>query len=204
MKTCLSILAIAAALLFPAGAVAQNFSINWYKVAGGGGISTGGVYTVNGTVGQADAGPVLSDGYYTVTGGFWSLIAVQTTGAPVLSLTHVGSEVIDFDRAFADAMAIVLVADVEAKVFDARNVQIPFVERLLVNGPDAGEPFVLEVEGEVAGDKAARAGDDDQVILLQGWIFFNKSFCFHMNLRLKIHWTRVRGNDDSLHVHDDY
>ena len=56
-------LAIAAALLFPAGAVAQNYSINWYKVSGGGGTSTGGVYTVNGTAGQPEAQPVLSDGF---------------------------------------------------------------------------------------------------------------------------------------------
>ena len=94
MKTCLSMLAIAAALLFPAGAVAQNYSINWYKVSGGGGTSTGGVYTVNGTAGQPEAGPALSDGHYTVTGGFWSLIAVQTPGAPELSLTQAGNLVI--------------------------------------------------------------------------------------------------------------
>jgi len=37
---------------------------------------------------------VLSDGYYTVTGGFWSLIAVQTPGAPVLSLTHFGNKAV--------------------------------------------------------------------------------------------------------------
>lgn len=35
---------------------AQNYSIDWFKVAGGGGMSTGGVYSVNGTIGQHDAG----------------------------------------------------------------------------------------------------------------------------------------------------
>ena len=94
MKMYLLIFVIAAALLLPAGAEAQNFSINWYKVSGGSGMSTGGVYAVTGTAGQPDAGPVLSDGYYTLTGGFWSLIAVQTAGAPFLSLSHAGNKVV--------------------------------------------------------------------------------------------------------------
>lgn len=65
---------------------AQNYSIDWYKVAGGGGTSTGGVYSVSGTVGQPDAG-TMTGGNYSLVGGFWSLIAVvPTAGAPVLSI----------------------------------------------------------------------------------------------------------------------
>ena len=65
---------------------AQNYSIDWYKVAGGGGTSTGGVYSVSGTVGQPDAG-AMTGGNYSLVGGFWSLIAVvPTPGAPVLSI----------------------------------------------------------------------------------------------------------------------
>jgi hypothetical protein len=37
-------------------AFAQSYSIDWYKVAGGGGVSTGGVYSVSGTIGQPEAG----------------------------------------------------------------------------------------------------------------------------------------------------
>jgi hypothetical protein len=105
MKTYFPIFAIIAALLLPAGVRAQstNFNINWYKVAGGGGTCTNGVYTLSGTIGQPDASPVsASDGYYTVTGGFWSLIAVQTPGAPVLTITHVGNKaVISWDPSVA-------------------------------------------------------------------------------------------------------
>jgi hypothetical protein len=76
-------------------ASAQNYSINWYKVSGGGGTSTGGVYSVSGTVGQHDAGGPMSGGSYSVTGGFWSLIAVvQTPGAPSLTITFSGTSVI--------------------------------------------------------------------------------------------------------------
>jgi hypothetical protein len=64
---------------------AQNYSIDWHKVAGGGGTSTGGVYSVSGTVGQPDAGS-MSGGNYSLSGGFWSLFAIQTTGAPSLRI----------------------------------------------------------------------------------------------------------------------
>jgi hypothetical protein len=73
---------------------AQQYSIDWYKVAGGGGTSTGGVYSVSGTSGQPDAGTAMNGGQYSVTGGFWSLYAVQTPGAPLLTITHVGNQAI--------------------------------------------------------------------------------------------------------------
>ena len=69
-------------------ASAQNYSIDWYKIAGGGGTSTGGVYTVSGTIGQHDAtaNNAMTGGNYSLTGGFWALYAVQTAGAPILSI----------------------------------------------------------------------------------------------------------------------
>ena len=79
-------LALLFTLLLPALGFAQPYSIDWYKVAGGGGTSTGGVYTVSGTIGQHDAGGPMTGGNFSLTGGFWALYAVQTTGAPVLSI----------------------------------------------------------------------------------------------------------------------
>ena len=71
------------------GAQAQSYSIDWYKIGGGGGTSTSAVYSVSGTIGQPDAGPTLSGGSYSLDGGFWSLIAaVQTHGAPFLTVTR--------------------------------------------------------------------------------------------------------------------
>jgi hypothetical protein len=65
-------------------AQAQTYSIDWSTVDGGGGTSTGGVYSVSGTIGQPDAGK-LSGGNFTLEGGFWGVIAaVQTPGAPYL------------------------------------------------------------------------------------------------------------------------
>src|SRR6266403_6412819 len=63
---------------------AQSYSIDWFTIDGGGGTSTGGVYSVSGTIGQPDAGH-LSGGNYTIDGGFWGIIAaIQTPGAPQL------------------------------------------------------------------------------------------------------------------------
>jgi hypothetical protein len=73
---------------------AQNYTIDWYKVSGGGGTSTGGTYQVSGTIGQPDASGAMTGGSYSLTGGFWSLYAVQTPGAPLLTITCVGNQAI--------------------------------------------------------------------------------------------------------------
>jgi hypothetical protein len=76
-------------LLFTSFAQAQQYSINWFTIEGGGGTSTGGVYQVSDTVGQPDAGPTMSGGNFSLTGGFWSLLSVvQTPGAPTLSIAR--------------------------------------------------------------------------------------------------------------------
>jgi hypothetical protein len=63
----------------------QSYTIDWYKIAGGGGTSTGGTYQVSGTIGQPDASGAMSGGQYSVTGGFWALInVVQMPGVPKL------------------------------------------------------------------------------------------------------------------------
>lgn len=65
----------------------QSYSIDWSTIDGGGGTSTGGVYSVSGTIGQPDAGAVMTGGSFSVNGGFWALpTAVQTTNAPTLTI----------------------------------------------------------------------------------------------------------------------
>jgi hypothetical protein len=67
-------------------AASAQYSIDWYKISGGGGTSTGGLYSMSGTIGQPDAGGPMSAGNFSLTGGFWSLYAVQTPGAPMLNI----------------------------------------------------------------------------------------------------------------------
>jgi hypothetical protein len=86
---------LALLLLAPVVLFAQQYSIDWYKIAGGGGTSTNGQYAVSGTIGQHDAGGPITGGNYSLTGGFWALISVvQTPGLPNLIITHSGNSVI--------------------------------------------------------------------------------------------------------------
>jgi hypothetical protein len=78
---------LAAFLLLSPANQAQTYTIDWHTVDGGGGASTGGVYSVSGTVGQPDAGGPTTNGQYAVSGGFWALpMAVQVSNAPVLTI----------------------------------------------------------------------------------------------------------------------
>ena len=75
-------------------ASAQTYTVNWSAVAGGGGTSANGQYTVSGTIGQADAGGPMIGGQYSLTGGFWAVTAVQTVGAPLLTIRGAGNSVV--------------------------------------------------------------------------------------------------------------
>jgi len=51
-------------------AASAALEMPWHAVAGGGGASAGGEFTLSGTAGQSAAG-LLSGGRYTLAGGFW-------------------------------------------------------------------------------------------------------------------------------------
>jgi hypothetical protein len=64
-----------------------QYSIDWFKVSGGGGASSNAQYCLIGAIGQADAGPLMTNGQFSVAGGFWVLpLALQVEGAPKLSI----------------------------------------------------------------------------------------------------------------------
>jgi hypothetical protein len=72
------------ALMLPA--LAQT-NISWHTMDGGGGASTGGIYMLEGTIGQPDAGETLQGGAYDLQGGFWAFIElVQTPNGPTLRI----------------------------------------------------------------------------------------------------------------------
>ena len=88
MKTLLLLIG----LILPLLGEAQTYTIDWYKIAGGGGTSTNGSYQVTGTIGQADASGAMTGGSYSLTGGFWSIISViQTPGVPNLFIIPSGA-----------------------------------------------------------------------------------------------------------------
>jgi hypothetical protein len=68
-------------------AFAQSFSIDWFKIAGGGGASSGGSFSVIGTIGQIDANhQPMTGGGFALKGGFLSIYTEQTIAAPLLSI----------------------------------------------------------------------------------------------------------------------
>jgi hypothetical protein len=73
---------------------AQNYSVDWHIISGGGGTSASGQYSLSGTIGQHDASTAMTGGHYLLVGGFWSLYALQTSGAPLLTITYSGNQAV--------------------------------------------------------------------------------------------------------------
>ena len=67
-------------------------NISRWAVAGGGGQSAGSGYALNGTLGQPEAGPAMSGGDYTLSGGFWrsGITALPVTGGNTIYMPIIG------------------------------------------------------------------------------------------------------------------
>ena len=92
MNVRLFVLGVVAAFL-PTCTQCQSYAIDWFTIDGGGGTSTGGAYSVSSTIGQPDAGR-MTGASYALDGGFWGFIgAIQTVGAPLLSVERIGASV---------------------------------------------------------------------------------------------------------------
>jgi hypothetical protein len=62
----------AASAIALAGPSGGSFEITWYTIdAGGTSNASGGVFSLSGTIGQPDAGPVMTGGNFSLSGGFW-------------------------------------------------------------------------------------------------------------------------------------
>jgi len=85
-------LCVSAVMLMLGITAHAQYAIGWYTIDGGSGTSAGGMFSLRGTIGQPEAGPTMTHGQFAVTGGFWALpTAVQTEGAPTLTITAVGA-----------------------------------------------------------------------------------------------------------------
>jgi hypothetical protein len=81
----LTTLALLTSLSALSPVLAQNYNIDWFTVDSGGGTSASGSYSIAGTVGQPDASH-SSGGNFTLDGGFWGIVAVQSGTAPLLHI----------------------------------------------------------------------------------------------------------------------
>ena len=65
-------------LTLVASAANGGYGLSWFTIDGGSGESTGGDYSMSGTIGQPDAN-LLTGGDYTLSGGFWGGGKLATT-----------------------------------------------------------------------------------------------------------------------------
>ena len=69
-------------------AAPQAFDLSWWTVDGGGGTSSGGDFTLSGTIGQPDTSPLMSGGDFTIVGGYWgggALLAQNQLYLPIVT-----------------------------------------------------------------------------------------------------------------------
>lgn len=67
--------------LLLAASMAIAYELDWWTIDGASGTSTGGSYSLSGTMGQPEAGTTLTGGSYTLNGGFWYLPRASATGS---------------------------------------------------------------------------------------------------------------------------
>ena len=67
-------LAVVVAVSATATVVADDFSLDWWTIDNGGEMFTtgGDDFELSGTIGQPDAGPVMTGDVFELTGGFWA------------------------------------------------------------------------------------------------------------------------------------
>jgi len=73
-------------LVIPGLLDAQDFDLDWFAVAAGGGESSGGDFELSATIGQPAAGD-MSGVDFAISGGFWSIVTIVET--PVDLALHV-------------------------------------------------------------------------------------------------------------------
>ncbi len=78
-----------AAVLGLSGAAMAQPSIPWYTIDGGGGTSTGGAFSLSGTIGQADASGPMTGGNFSLTGGYWGAVR-GTPACNLADITEIG------------------------------------------------------------------------------------------------------------------
>jgi hypothetical protein len=94
MKTLILALIVLLSALRALAQADPPYRLDWYTFDGGGGTSTNAAGRLSGTIGQPDAG-VMTAGNYTLVGGFWTTVAaIQTPGAPLLTVSRTATNTV--------------------------------------------------------------------------------------------------------------
>ena len=112
-------------LVFVEAAVAADYVIDWYTIDGGGAgvsdASTGGSYTLSGTIGQPDARnhpEAMTGGSYKLTGGFWVIPECPALPCDYDGDCDVDQDDLDLFEVCASGPAIPVIGGCEDRDFD--------------------------------------------------------------------------------------
>jgi hypothetical protein len=110
-----SVLPLCTALWIAPFAAGAQYSLTWSTIDSGGGTSTGGAFTLSGTIGQPDAG-LMSSGPFSLVGGFWGVgTAIQTPDAPTLLVEKVAWNIVRVSWSTSDpAWKLLVTANLSA------------------------------------------------------------------------------------------
>jgi hypothetical protein len=144
MKTMLQLQIYVVAMFAITTCAHAQYSIPWHTIDGGGGTSTGGVYSVSGTVGQPDAG-TMSGGSYSLAGGFWGIIsAVETPGSPLITIrfTQTNTVVVSWPSP-STGFALQQNSDLKTAIWNTppENVTDNGTNKFIIVTPPAGNRF---------------------------------------------------------------
>jgi len=73
--------ALASAFVACTALADDPFDLSWFSIDGGGGSSTNGIFTINGTIGQPDAGRSTAPPFFSLMGGYWGAASAAPTCA---------------------------------------------------------------------------------------------------------------------------
>jgi FlgD Ig-like domain len=152
-------LLVALAATCPGAALAQGYAIKWNSLDGGGAMrSTGGAYSVGGTIGQTDTGRLTAAGY-TLTGGFWAIPAQGLVDTPRPEIEMAPGRLSaarpnPFGASTEVAFALSHEGPVHLDVFDLGGRLV----RTLVGGPQPAGTFHVHWDGANDGGRRLPAG----------------------------------------------
>ncbi len=93
MKAGIWITSVVAVLMATATIGLAQYDIAWWTIDGGGGTSSGGAFSIGGTIGRPEAG-TLTGGNFTLSGGWGGIIGVSSPGAPALRIQQSNNRVV--------------------------------------------------------------------------------------------------------------
>ncbi|UCH62827.1 MAG: leucine-rich repeat domain-containing protein [Fidelibacterota bacterium] len=169
----LFLLILTSALALPQLARAQ-YEIPVSVVGGGGGASTGGSYSLSGTVGQAAADEGLTGGSYGHDAGFWPAAQVLTAAADGLTGTYVigpdvGDDYPDFTAAVSDLIANGVSGKVTFQVKQGtykERISIPLISGVSATNTITFEPHPDNTTPAILAPDPATGAADNYIVQL--------------------------------------